>query len=65
MIIVTGGLGFIGSVLLKELNKTYGDEIIVVDHFRDGDKWLNVRGAKYAKYINANLFYNLILQERF
>lgn len=43
MIIVTGGAGFIGSNLVKQLNNVYPDmPIIVVDDLTDGIKFRNI-----------------------
>ncbi len=41
-IIVTGGLGFIGSNLIARLEQNGYDNIIVVDTFESADKWKNV-----------------------
>ncbi len=59
MVIVTGGAGFIGSVLIHELNLRGQENIIVVDDFEDGDKWFNLRGLKYSKVINIGEFYSM------
>ena len=48
MIIITGALGFIGSVLLKELNDQGRDDIIIIDRFGKGPKWINVRGLRHC-----------------
>jgi ADP-L-glycero-D-manno-heptose 6-epimerase len=42
MILVTGGAGFIGSILNAAL-RTRGHETIVVDRLRDAGKWRNLR----------------------
>ncbi|MDB9786699.1 ADP-glyceromanno-heptose 6-epimerase [Bacteriovoracaceae bacterium] len=55
-ICVTGGAGFIGSVLCRELNKLGHEDIIIVDRLRNGQKWLNLRGIKFAQYIHADEF---------
>ncbi len=57
MIVVTGGAGFIGSYLIYELNKLGIDQIYIVDSFRDGPKWLNLRGLKYRELISPEVFW--------
>src|SRR5258706_5947033 len=42
MILVTGGAGFIGSILQAALRRR-GHETIVVDRLRDAGKWRNLR----------------------
>lgn len=60
MIIVTGGAGFIGSVLIHELNQAGRSDIIVVDRFEDDDKWLNLRSLKFERFIHADEFFDLL-----
>ena len=55
--LVTGGAGFIGSALIKELNDQGIENIIVVDRLRDTSKWLNLRGLKFSQYIHADDFF--------
>ena len=54
MILVTGGAGFIGSVLLKELNNLGHKDILVVDRLRNSQKWLNLRGTKFVHYLHVD-----------
>ncbi|MEM1244625.1 MAG: NAD-dependent epimerase/dehydratase family protein, partial [Pseudomonadota bacterium] len=42
MIIVTGGAGFIGSNIVKQLNENGERDIIVVDDLTDGIKFNNL-----------------------
>ena len=50
MIIVTGGAGFIGSNIVKELNRRGRDDILVVDNLREGDSYKNLLGLHFAEY---------------
>jgi ADP-L-glycero-D-manno-heptose 6-epimerase len=58
MYLVTGGAGFIGSVLIKELNRAGVEDILIVDRLRCGDKWKNLRGLKFVDYCQADEFLN-------
>ncbi len=55
-IIVTGGAGFIGSCIVRELNDRGISDIIIVDHIAETDKWMNLRNKKYTEYINRDDF---------
>jgi ADP-L-glycero-D-manno-heptose 6-epimerase len=56
MIIVTGGAGFIGSNLVKGLNERGITDIIVVDHLRDGAKFVNIADLEIADYLDKDDF---------
>ena len=50
MIIVTGGAGFIGSNLVRGLNRAGQDDIIVVDDLTDGRKFGNLVDCNISDY---------------
>ncbi|MEX0373096.1 ADP-glyceromanno-heptose 6-epimerase [Spiribacter roseus] len=56
MIVVTGGAGFIGSNLVHGLNARGRDDIVVVDDLTDGRKFLNIRDAGLADYLDQDEF---------
>ncbi|MDY0390726.1 MAG: ADP-glyceromanno-heptose 6-epimerase [Desulfobulbus oligotrophicus] len=56
MIIVTGGLGFIGSNIIHALNARGVTDIILVDDFTDGTKFTNVSDAQVTDYLDKDEF---------
>lgn len=56
MYIVTGGAGFIGSVVIKALNERGIENILVVDRLEKDEKWKNLRGVKFHEYLHADEF---------
>lgn len=56
MVIVTGGAGFIGSCMVRTLNNMGIEDIIIVDHICETDKWMNMRNKKYTEYIKREEF---------
>jgi ADP-L-glycero-D-manno-heptose 6-epimerase len=57
MIIVTGGAGFIGSNLIKELNRRSISNIIIVDNVT-ADNEHNIKDLKFVEVISTDDFYN-------
>ena len=56
MLVVTGGAGFVGSNLVAALNRDGVSDILVVDHLGTGDKFLNLRHAAIADYLEREDF---------
>jgi ADP-L-glycero-D-manno-heptose 6-epimerase len=56
MIVVTGGAGFIGSNLVRELNRRGCDDVVVVDDLTDGRKFLNLVDCRIADYFDKSEF---------
>lgn len=55
-IIVTGGAGFIGSNIVNALYQLGGVEIIVVDNFDNGNKFINIKGVPIFDYCDKEIF---------
>jgi ADP-L-glycero-D-manno-heptose 6-epimerase len=54
MIILTGGAGFIGANLLRELNLQGFTDILVVDNIAKSRKWANLVGCTFSRYIHKD-----------
>jgi ADP-L-glycero-D-manno-heptose 6-epimerase len=56
VIIVTGGAGFIGSNLVRGLNRAGETDILVVDDLSDGRKFVNLADCEIADYLDKDAF---------
>lgn len=66
MIIVTGGAGFIGSNLVKQLTVNYPDmSILVVDDLTDGVKFKNISDCAISDYLDQQDFLEKIKQNKY
>ena len=54
MIVVTGGAGFIGSNIVKGLNDTGEEDILVVDNLSNAEKHLNLNSLSIADYLDKD-----------
>ena len=58
-IVVTGAAGFIGSNIVKGLNKRGISDIIAVDDLTDGEKFINLSDLQIMDYVDHQDFYEL------
>jgi ADP-L-glycero-D-manno-heptose 6-epimerase len=66
MIIVTGGAGFIGSNLVKHLNRRYPNTaILIVDDLTDGIKFKNISDCIVSDYLDQHDFLSKIKQNKY
>lgn len=56
MFIVTGGSGLIGSAVLWKLNQAGIDDVLVVDHLGNSDKWKNLAPLRFSDYLEKGDF---------
>lgn len=64
MIIITGGCGFIGSNLVKALNASGREDLIVVDEMSDGNKFSNIAEYKIEDYLDKDEFRKLVKNKK-
>jgi ADP-L-glycero-D-manno-heptose 6-epimerase len=51
MLVITGGGGFIGSVLGAALNDSGRADLVIVDRFGTGDKWRNIAKRDFSDIV--------------
>ena len=54
MIIVTGAAGFIGSNIVRRLNKNGKDNILLVDNLSNPEKHLNLNSLNFIDYLDKH-----------
>lgn len=60
MIIVTGGAGLIGSAVVQQLNELGREDILIVDHLGQTDKWRNLAPLRFMDYLEKDSFEHLL-----
>ncbi|PJC85233.1 ADP-glyceromanno-heptose 6-epimerase [Vibrio sp. HA2012] len=61
MIIVTGGAGMIGSNIVKALNEAGYNDILVVDHLKNGKKFKNLVDLDITDYMDRDDFLTQVM----
>jgi ADP-L-glycero-D-manno-heptose 6-epimerase len=51
VLVITGGGGFIGSVLAAQLNDAGRADLVIVDRFGTGDKWRNIAKRDFCEIV--------------
>jgi ADP-L-glycero-D-manno-heptose 6-epimerase len=64
-VVVTGAAGFIGSNLVRGLNRRGLNDIIAVDDLSDGAKFRNLRDLGIADYLDMDDFYGAFAKGSF
>ena len=57
-ILITGGLGFIGSSIANKLRENTNEEILIVDSFKNGKKFMNLNFYDRLEFVDSHKFYN-------
>ena len=52
MYVITGGAGFIGSNIAWGLNERGLGPLVIVDHFREADKWRNLANREISRFVD-------------
>ena len=60
MIIVTGGAGFIGSNLIKELEARKNQKIVLCDYLGTDEKWKNIAKRELADIITPDVLFDYL-----
>lgn len=64
MILITGGSGFIGSNLIRYLNSQGRNDILILDNFKNGEKFLNINNLNFFDLYDKDYFYNESLDKK-
>jgi ADP-L-glycero-D-manno-heptose 6-epimerase len=64
MIVVTGGAGFIGSVLVWKLNQIGRSDIVVADRLGTGSKWRNIARRSVDHVIHKDQLFDWLTAQK-
>lgn len=57
-IVVTGGAGFIGSCVVRQLNDMGYSDIVVVDNLASTEKWKNLVGKNFEELLHKSMLFD-------
>jgi ADP-L-glycero-D-manno-heptose 6-epimerase len=63
-IIVTGAAGFIGRNIVEMLNRRGHENLLLVDHLGNDEKWKNLVGLKYEDLLPPPQFLDLVIGDK-
>jgi ADP-L-glycero-D-manno-heptose 6-epimerase len=63
-IIVTGAAGFIGRNIVEMLNRRGHENLLLVDHLGNDEKWKNLVGLKYEDLLQPPQFLDLVIGDK-
>ncbi len=59
-IVITGACGFIGSCFVRHLNDLGIDNLILVDDFKNSEKWKNLRRKRFKELISKEKVFSFL-----
>lgn len=62
--VITGGMGFIGSAVVWEMNNSGIDNLIIVDSSSTSNSWKNLVNIRFADIIDKNTFIKKIEENK-
>ena len=57
-IVITGAAGFIGSAVVRHLNNKGMQNLILVDDFKESEKWKNLVGKRFSDMISRHKIFD-------
>jgi ADP-L-glycero-D-manno-heptose 6-epimerase len=60
LIVITGAAGFIGSGVVRYLNDKGLSNLLLVDDFRNSEKWKNLRNKRFVDFISREKIFDFL-----